>query len=226
MTGGSSTPRLFASIISALEYWVARSRPGRRVDMRRRSRDSVCPSHPENSALKSRGRGAPFKGGRGECRVRAAPAARVLQNAHGSHHRYPGTPGIPCAMVLTVSFALSPATNSSCHRRQRIDDSSNARLGSKISAGLTSATDARTTRLRRTQRPFVTPSIGKCAAGRKSGEGIKAPFVLRAGDRSQAKARPAIPSRARRCRVHRIPPHVTTIMIRPSVRVGRVWIKR
>jgi hypothetical protein len=29
----------------------------------------------------------------------------------------PKTPGIPCAMVLTAYIVLSPATNSSCHRR-------------------------------------------------------------------------------------------------------------
>ena len=28
----------------------------------------------------------------------------------------PETPGLPCAMVLTVSFALSPVTGLSCHR--------------------------------------------------------------------------------------------------------------
>jgi hypothetical protein len=32
-------------------------------------------------------------------------------------------------MVLTAYFVLSPATNSSCHRRRRIDDSRKARLG-------------------------------------------------------------------------------------------------
>ena len=31
----------------------------------------------------------------------------------------PETPGIPRAMVLTVSFALSPVTGLVCHRRQR-----------------------------------------------------------------------------------------------------------
>jgi hypothetical protein len=31
----------------------------------------------------------------------------------------PGSPGIPRAMVLTVSFVLSPVTGLVCHRRQR-----------------------------------------------------------------------------------------------------------
>ena len=95
--------------------------------------------------------------GRRKCRVHGAPAARV----QGTHTVVttgpPKTPGIPCAMVLTVSFVLSPATNSSCHRRQRIDDSSRPGWAPKISAGLTSATDAKTTRLRRTQRPHRYP---------------------------------------------------------------------
>jgi len=36
------------------------------------------------------------------------------------HHRYSQVTGIPCAMVLTVSFALFPVTGLSCHRRQQI----------------------------------------------------------------------------------------------------------
>jgi hypothetical protein len=31
----------------------------------------------------------------------------------------PGSPGIPRAMVLTVSFVLSPVTGLVCHRRLR-----------------------------------------------------------------------------------------------------------
>jgi hypothetical protein len=31
----------------------------------------------------------------------------------------PEKPGLPCAMVLTVSFALSPVTGLVCHRRKR-----------------------------------------------------------------------------------------------------------
>src|SRR4051812_1846594 len=32
----------------------------------------------------------------------------------------PGTPGIPRAMVLTVSFVISPVIGLSCHRRQQV----------------------------------------------------------------------------------------------------------
>ena len=63
--------------------------------------------------------------------------------------------------------------------------------------GLASATDARTTRLRRTLQRHSS-----CAFA----------------DRSQAFARPATPFRAQRCRVHRIPRSTfVTIAIRPSV---------
>jgi hypothetical protein len=33
-----------------------------------------------------------------------------VESMRVSHHRFTGTPGLPCAMVLTVSFALSPVT--------------------------------------------------------------------------------------------------------------------
>src|SRR3982074_1954124 len=61
--------------------------------------------------------------GRGECRVPAAPAASCAKcgNAHECrHHRSTGTPGIPARNGFTAYFVLSPATNSSCHRRWRI----------------------------------------------------------------------------------------------------------
>src|SRR3954452_5506033 len=62
----------------------------------------------------------PEKRGRRECRVRAAPAVSRAKNkkAHevvttGS----PEQPGIPRAMVLTVSFVISPVIGLCCHRR-------------------------------------------------------------------------------------------------------------
>jgi len=61
----------------------------------------------------------------------------------------PGSPGIPCAMVLTVSFVLSPATNSFLSPSSADSRFVQARSGRRASADLTSATDARTTRLRR-----------------------------------------------------------------------------
>jgi hypothetical protein len=44
-----------------------------------------------------------------------------MKKAHErSHRRYtPASPGIPYAMVLTVSFALSLVTGLVCHHRRR-----------------------------------------------------------------------------------------------------------
>ena len=59
--------------------------------------------------------------GRRESRVPVAPAAScaVGRKHTSSHHRFTGTPGLPCAMVLTVSFALSSVIGLYCHRRLR-----------------------------------------------------------------------------------------------------------
>ena len=48
-----------------------------------------------------------------------APAASCakVESTRVSHHRFTGTPGISCAMVLAAYFALSPVTGLSCHRR-------------------------------------------------------------------------------------------------------------
>jgi hypothetical protein len=56
-------------------------------------------------------------------RAQGKPGARCtrslawcVKNTRVSHHRFTGTPGLPCAMVLTVSSALSPVTGLVCHR--------------------------------------------------------------------------------------------------------------
>jgi hypothetical protein len=59
--------------------------------------------------------------GNAGCLQHPQPRAQRVGSTRVSHHRYPGTPGIPCAMVLTAYSVLSPATNSSCHRHRRID---------------------------------------------------------------------------------------------------------
>jgi len=60
-------------------------------------------------------------------RAQGKPGARCTRgrawsvvNTRVSHHRFTGTPGLPCAMVLTVSFGLSSVTGLCCHRRLRI----------------------------------------------------------------------------------------------------------
>ena len=59
-------------------------------------------------------------------RAQGKPGARCTRsrawsvvNTRVSHHRFAGTPGLPCAMVLTVSFALSSVIGLYCHRRLR-----------------------------------------------------------------------------------------------------------
>ena len=85
---------------------------------------------------------------------------------------------------FTAYGALSPATNSSCHRHRRIEGLVTPGWVDIASADLTPATGAGTTRFCRTPQH------------RSSG----APDV-----RSQIEICPAIPKRVRRCRVHRIP---------------------
>ena len=80
----------------------------------------------------------------------AHPQPRVQQKAHAlATTSTPKHPAFPHAMVLTVYSALSPATNSSCHRHRRISDFAGPGRTRKTSADLTPATGARTTRLHR-----------------------------------------------------------------------------
>ena len=60
--------------------------------------------------------------GRRECRVMASPMARLQQKKQAAVTTGSArSTGIPCAMVLTVSFVLSPGTGLSCPRRPRDD---------------------------------------------------------------------------------------------------------
>src|SRR6266851_5676624 len=61
-------------------------------------------------------------GGRGECRVPAAPAvscALCIGRTHTSNNEYTGTPGIPARNGFTAYVVLSPVTGLFCHRHQR-----------------------------------------------------------------------------------------------------------
>src|SRR5713226_2496626 len=79
------------------------------LDIHPRSRGTRCPSFSNRPPSKPRGRR--------ECRMRVAPeAACATKSTRVSNHRYTASAGIPCAMVLTVSFALSPVTGLFCHR--------------------------------------------------------------------------------------------------------------
>src|SRR5882724_9853864 len=50
------------------------------------------------------------------CPLHPQPRVQSIGSTRVSHHRFTGTPGLPCAMVLTASFGLSPVTGLSCHR--------------------------------------------------------------------------------------------------------------
>jgi hypothetical protein len=113
------------------------------------------------------------------------------KDAHGGP-QVPGTPGVPCAMALRL-MARSPRRRIRfCHRRLRIKALLDPVEPTKTSAGLTSATDARTTRFCRTQRPSSTQVRAAVCDLPTCGEGVEAPFVCAPAIRSR-ETRPATP---------------------------------
>ena len=151
----------------------------------------VCPCR---SALKRRGRR--------ECRVPAAPAAsraKVNKAHERSRHRFTRLARHSLRNGFTAYSVISPATNSSCHRRQRIESASRP-VGRKL--------PPRTWHQQRVSGPHgFTVRFSAVRLSRRR--------------RSRGSSRPAKALRARRCRVHRIPcPTSVTIAIRPSSRAG------
>jgi len=172
----------------------------------------------------NRGAGDPLRRGRGgdlkralarpsKKRARGMPGARgtrspcAAKNAHGSHHRYSGTPGICLRNGFTAYALLSPATNSSCHRRRRISGASKSGWARNTSANLTPATGARTTRFCRTRPAFrQEASAGMCTSGRALVEdGKQRRSFTREYIAHRPCGRPCACLARRRCRVHRIP---------------------
>ena len=145
-------------------------------------------------------------GGSRECRVRAAPAvscAKLCKETHTSIQVQRRQSGIPCAMALR----LMP-----CSPRRRI------RLVTVIggltvlqdpvgpaetSADLTPATGARTTRFCRTRAARASPKQASPGFAKPESSAVR-PARRRSLTKSKGLS-PAIPPRARRCRVHRIP---------------------
>jgi len=125
-------------------------------------------------------------------------------------------------MVLTVSFALSPVIGLSCHRRWRLN-------GLARPVGLTRPPPTWRQPLRR-QDHTTSPSAAALAKT-FDGRGTHPPKFWRWRDQHRSSARrlvahgqspPCNLKRARRCRVHRIPPRrYQTIAIRPSCGVRR-----
>jgi len=61
----------------------------------------------------------PKKEGAGNAGRPERPQPRVVcSNTRVSQHGQAGSSGIPRAMVLTVSFVISPVTGLCCHRRR------------------------------------------------------------------------------------------------------------
>jgi hypothetical protein len=94
--------------------------------------------------------------GRRESRVPVAPAASraKLSEAHERESPLgsPGSPGLPCAMVLTAYFVLSPAIGLVCHRHLA-DTSAKLDAGVEASGPHDFAVRVRAIRQRRHLRP-------------------------------------------------------------------------
>jgi hypothetical protein len=99
---------------------------------------------------------------------------------------------------FTAYNALSPATNSSCHRRRRISGSSKPGWVSQTSAGLTPATGARTTRFCRTQLPPPKTSTSQVLPVKILVKAFKrrsscAPCLLTVRTALRSRPRPTLP---------------------------------
>jgi hypothetical protein len=142
--------------------------------------------------------------GRGERRMPAAPAAScalvVVERTRVFTTSTPEHLAFPHAMVLTAYVVLL-VTGLVCHRRLRIKVLSKPGWADLNSANLTPASGR--------QDHTILPSAASISR-------------QRAVDRSRIqRTRPAIPSRAKRCRVHRIPPRVRDDRDTPLCGTGR-----
>jgi hypothetical protein len=121
--------------------------------------------------------------GNAGCPLHPQPRVRfALVKMHTSKRVHRNHPTFPHAMVLTVSFALSSVTGLFCHRRPRTDVVPKPGRADITSANLTPASGR--------QDHATSPST--------------ASSLVRSLLTAHGVTRPAIPSRAKRCRVHRI----------------------
>jgi hypothetical protein len=142
----------------------------------------------------------PEREGAGECRVRAAPAVSCAKVHERNAHEHTGSAETlrhPPRNGFTAYAVLSPATNSSCHRRCRLDGGIGSGRIDLATGSLTPATGARTTRFCRTQQPVFAKrgSTGFGAVRPARCCPLTRELALRTHTR-------------RRCRVHRIPSRV------------------
>src|SRR4030088_2421673 len=85
----------------------------------------------------------------------AASCALCIGRTHTSKRVHRNHPTFPHAMVLTVSFVLSPVTGLFCHRRPRIKVLSKPGRADSTSANLTPASG----RQDHTTSPYATTSL-------------------------------------------------------------------
>src|SRR5713101_10079069 len=98
------------------------------------------------------------QGGRGECRMAAAPAASCALVAVESTRvttSTPESPGIPARNGFTTYFVLSPVTGLFCHRHLRIKVLSKPGRADSTSANLTPASG----RQDHTTSPYAATSL-------------------------------------------------------------------
>ncbi len=139
--------------------------------------------------------------GKAGCPMHPQPRVQNLSEAHERSHRgFAGTPGLPCAMVLTASFVLSPVIGLVCHRRLRIGGEFGPVGPALASANLTPASGR--------QDHTTSPSATCVVRLRVSVRNMRRSSACRTTLTSPIRTRPATPFARRRCRVHRIPPRV------------------
>jgi len=179
-----------------------------------RSRGRKCPSCWKNAALE-------IKRAQGRPGAHRTHGPRAEKNARGRTTGTGGSSGLPCTVVLTVSFVLSSATGLFCHRRRAgLLPAEPGRAGTRLaqldaSVGASGPHDF-----------SVRESLRKKPLG-ELGTSLVEAFTKVDQRRSSARravahglsSAPCDPrSRARRCRVHRIPRSTSvTIAIRPSM---------
>jgi hypothetical protein len=156
-----------------------------------RSRGAMRPGRTRNAAPKNqRAQGKP-----GARCTRGLVCKVVRRNAH-EHTGSAESIRPSLRNGFTAYGVLSPATNSSCHRHRRISGFAKPGWARKISADLTPATDARTTRFCRTQQPVFAKRLAGLWRRRLA---RCCPLTRELALRTHAR---------RRCRVHRIPSRV------------------
>ena len=135
-------------------------------------------------------------------RCTRSPCA-LVGSTRSSPQAHRKSPGIPCAMVLTAYCALSPATNSFCHRRQRIK-TCRSPVGPTHLRWLSISNGCQNHTPSPYAATFPKRFAWPCAACGSFGEGIEAPFVRALTNRSQVNPALRFPSRPTLPR----PPHL------------------